>query len=286
MAIIHLSIREIRRNHLARQNSTPLSLPLQWTIAKWYGIIQNSEQISYCCLFLGVFVAFLPKIYLGHQKVTDRYIMAGSKFMPNVVLDSEQEHLKVFPPSGNGRRFDVRTIHISCKSNPYSGSQHKYGGIIIYGRDGFDDWYTANGTHCKSGYVVIMQTDTQEFQELQKKWQNEPGKVHGIIYKKAFGESCNQVDVVGEGFGIIDGEFKTISNTFHPFLDDDNKGNPDDKKHRFAGKDGNKHGHSLEMHPESKKCVEKVVEWWKRAGSNFLERQNHAVKSLFSSDEE
>ena len=87
-----------------------------------------------------------------------------------------------------GKSFCVDTIHISCKSDPYRGSRFMYGGIIIYGREGEGDWYTANGTHGKSGYVVIMQTDTEEFKELQKKWPNEPGKVHGIIYRKAFGE--------------------------------------------------------------------------------------------------
>ena len=30
-----------------------------------------------------------------------------------------------------------------------------------------------------------METDTKEFKELQKKWE-ELGKVHGIIYKKSF----------------------------------------------------------------------------------------------------
>ena len=202
--------------------------------------------------------------------------------MVNVAQDNECEQLTVFPPSGNDRRFEVRTIPaFHVKSNPYSGSRHKCGGIIIYGRNGFDDWYTANGTHCKSGYVVIMQTDTEEFQELQKKWHEEPGKVHGIIYRKAFGESFNQVGVVGEGFGIIDGELKTISNTFHPYLDDADHGQPNKDPRSDC-----KRVDSLEMHPESKRCVEKVVEWWKRAGSNFLERQNHAVKSLVSSDKE
>lgn len=202
--------------------------------------------------------------------------------MVSVALDSEGEHFTVLPPSGNERRFEVRTIHISCKSTPYSESRHKYGGIIIYGRNGSDDWYTANGTHCKSGYVVIMQTDTEEFQELQKKWPNEPGKVHGIIYRKAFGESFNKVSVVGEGFGIIDGELKTISNTFHPYLEDKHHSHPD----KDPSSDNCERVDSLEMHPESKKGVEKVVEWWKKAGSNFLERQNHAVKSLVSPDEE
>lgn len=71
-----------------------------------------------------------------------------------------------------------------------------------------------------------------------------------------------QMVVVGEGFGIMNGEFKTISGAFNPTHGDDY------------------HDDSWEMHPHSTKCVKKVVEWWKKAGYNFLECQNHSVKSL------
>ena len=87
--------------------------------------------------------------------------------------------------------------------------------IVLYGRNGETDWYTANGTHCKSGYVVIMRTDTSEFEDLQRRWADEPGRVHGIIYRKAFGESCKYENVVGEGFGIIDGKLKIFSGAFN-----------------------------------------------------------------------
>lgn len=183
----------------------------------------------------------------------------------NITPDRDREYFTVFSRSGIGRSFEVHTIHISCKSNPFIERRHPYGGIIIYGRNGCGDWYTANGTHCKSGYVVITQTDTEEFQELQKKWPNERGKVHGVIYRQAFGESCKDVNVVGEGFGIMKGVFQTTSGAFNPSHDDDY------------------HDDCWEMHPDSTKCVKKVVEWWKTAGSNFLACQNHAVKSLLSS---
>lgn len=82
-------------------------------------------------------------------------------------------------PSGDGSSFsvspltdgcklpsiNVSTFHISCKSDTYREGKLKYGGIIIYARNGQTDWYTKNNTHCKSGYVVIMRTDTEEFQE-------------------------------------------------------------------------------------------------------------------------
>ncbi|KAJ7378933.1 hypothetical protein OS493_019629 [Desmophyllum pertusum] len=106
-----------------------------------------------------------------------------------------------------------------------------------------------------------MQTDTSEFKELQRKWSNEPGQVHGIIYRKAFGESCNDVKVVGEGFGIIDGDFKINSGAFNPADD----GYHDDR---------------ITMHEDSARFVKKVVDFWKSAGPNFPGRQNYTVKEL------
>ena len=163
---------------------------------------------------------------------------------------------------GSGPRFTVTTLHISYQSDPYRGRSFKYGGIIIYGRNDQGNWSTNNRISGKSGYLVIMQTDTSDFKELQKKWSEEPGKVHGVIYRKAFGESCKDVKVVGEGFGIINGEFRIMSGAFNPSHGDDY------------------HDNSWEMHPESRKCVKKVVEYWKNAGNNFLRCQNHPVKDL------
>ena len=78
-----------------------------------------------------------------------------------------RDYFTVCPRVGKvGRSFRVDTIHISCKSDPYRGSSHLYGGIIIYVCQGEGEWCTPNGTHCKSGYVVIMETDTKEFKEL------------------------------------------------------------------------------------------------------------------------
>ena len=108
-------------------------------------------------------------------------------------------------PSRDGSSFDVYPTH-----GTYRGSEHKYGGIIIYACNSETDWYTANRTHYKSGYIVIMRTDTEEFQDKQNKW-GESGRVHGTIYRIAFGESCDDVTIVGEGFGIIGGKFKTTS---------------------------------------------------------------------------
>ena len=59
-----------------------------------------------------------------------------------------------------------------------------------------------------------MRTDTSEFEDLQRRW-DEPGRVQGIIYRKAFGESCKYENVVKEGFGIIEAKLKIFSGAFN-----------------------------------------------------------------------
>ena len=179
----------------------------------------------------------------------------------NVRPSRDGSSFDVYPANGCGPTFTVKTLHISCKSDTYRGSEHKYGGIILYARNAEIDWYTANNTHCKSGYVVIKRTDTKEFQEKQNRW-DEKGRVHGTIYKIAFGESCNDVTVIGEGFGIIDGKFKTTSGAFNPADGDDY------------------HDNTKYMHPDSARYVEALVNIWKRAGTNFPACQNYSVKEL------
>ena len=181
--------------------------------------------------------------------------------LANVRPTRDRSSFDVYPANGFGPSFSVKTLHISCQSDTYIGSDRKYGGIIIYARNGQTDWKTPNGTHCKSGYVVILQTDTTAFKELQAKWPNEPGRVHGIIYRQAFGESCRGLRVVGEGFGIMDGQFKIISGAFNPTDDEYHDNNP-------------------AMNKDSARYVEAVVNIWKRAGPNFPARQNYSVKEL------
>ena len=94
-------------------------------------------------------------------------IVRGRRLAANVGPSRDENSFDVYPAHGGGPTFTVKTLHISCKSDTYRGSEHQYGGIAIYARNYETDWYTENKTHCKSGYVVIMRTDTKEFQEKQ-----------------------------------------------------------------------------------------------------------------------
>ena len=180
-------------------------------------------------------------------------------------VEEKKYCFRVTPLRSTGEIFTVDTIHISRNSDAYKSDKTSYGGIIVYGREGKGDWITKNGKHCKSGYVVITETDTEEFKKLQDEWPNEPGKVHGIIYRRAFDESCNDVKVVAEGFAIMNGKFKTVSGAFNPNKDD-------------------YHDSTDVMNQVSAKCVKKLVKWWKKTGNKFQTCPDHSVKSLLSSD--
>ena len=161
------------------------------------------------------------------------------------------------------KEISLETLHISCKSHAYQPGRN-YAGLIVYQYDGKSEWRTANNTHCKSGYVVIQDTDSEEV----KKWiigdesGKEPGKVHGAVYRNAFGESVNVAKVVGEGFAIRNEKFEINSSVFN---------NP---------KDSTFHDSRRRMHEISEHCVKKITEHWQTAGLSWHRQRNFQVKEL------
>jgi hypothetical protein len=160
-------------------------------------------------------------------------------------------------------RIEVNTMHISCKSDTYQPG-HNYGGIIIYQYDGKSEWRTANNTHCKSGYIVIQDTDSENVKKLIGK---EPGQVHGAVYRNAFGESVNEAKVVGEGFAVRNGESKVEKFEINSGV----LNNPKGSIH---------HDHRKRMHELSEHCVGKIVKYWKTAGPFWIRQRNFEVKEL------
>ena len=158
--------------------------------------------------------------------------------------------------------INVETMHISCQSDTYQPG-HNYAGVIIYQYDGKSEWTTANNTHCKSGYIVIQDTDSENV----KKWiGKEPGQVHGAVYRNAFGESVKK-SVVGEGFAYRNGKcevekFEINSSVFN---------NPTGSVY---------HDHRRRMHELSQHCVGKIVKHWKTTGPNWFRQRNFQVKEL------
>ena len=202
----------------------------------------------------------------NHDKVVALNLTTGGGFFGGIIVTSpnNEEFISSPVPSESGSQhcpsFSVETIHISCKSDAYQGTDYSYAGVIIYSCDGKLEWQTANGSRCKSGYLVIMDTGTEKV----KKYQGEnPGLVHGAVYRSAFGEECTTRHVNAEGFSIIKGEFKINSGVFNPAKD----GYHDDK--RF-------------MHPVSTGCIEKAIEFWKNARKDYHSCRNFTVKNLLS----
>jgi hypothetical protein len=147
-------------------------------------------------------------------------------------------------------------MHISCKSHKYE-SGHNYAGVIIYQYNGKSDWRTRNGTHCKSGYVVIQDTDSENVIQ----WMNEGSAdvVHRAVYRNAFGESMTDEIVVGECFSIQNGIFENCLS-----VAETSASSQDIKK----------------MHGLSEHCVRQIVNHWKTAGSSLPKQRNFEVKEL------
>ncbi len=131
--------------------------------------------------------------------------------------------------------------------------------MIIYQYNSKSDWRTANNTHCKSGYIVIQDTDSENVRQWKT---DEPGVVHGAVYRNAFGESVNDAEVVGEGFALRNGKFEMCSGVFN---------NPPGSAF---------HDHRRRMHELSEHCIRKVVEYWKTAGTCWVRERNFEVKQL------
>ncbi|CAB4013249.1 Hypothetical predicted protein [Paramuricea clavata] len=187
--------------------------------------------------------------------------IAASAFYAGCFIVSPANDSIIIGETSEGR-IEVETMHISCKSDTCQPG-HDYGGIIIYQYNGKSEWRTANNTHCKSGYIVIQDTDSENV----KKWMKEPGQVHGAVYRNAFGESVTKANVVGEGFAVRNGEskvekFEINSRVFN---------NPKDSIH---------HDHRRRMHELSEHCVGKIVEYWKTAGPSWVRQRNFEVKQL------
>ena len=103
---------------------------------------------------------------------------------------------------------------------------------------------------------MIKQTDTRKFKELQTNWR-EGAEYMAPFYSMTSGESCADVTIVREGFGIIAGKFKTTSGAFSPAHGDDY------------------HDDTVSMHPDSARYVKALVNIWKRAGPNLPKKENH-----------
>ena len=194
----------------------------------------------------------------------DKFIALRMEFHGSCILTSRDCSALVSSPNpydtvcADLPSFSVETIHISCQSDAFRGNSCSYAGIIIYSCDGKSQWQTANGTRCKSGYLVIMDTDTEKVKMFQ---QGSPGQVHGAVYRSAFGEECTDRKVNAEGFSVMSGVFKINSGVFNP------------------AKDGY-HDNKRSMHPVSAGCIERVVKYWMDTGEHFYRSRNFKVKDL------
>lgn len=63
-------------------------------------------------------------------------------------------------------------------------------------------WETANGTRCERGYLVIMETESENIKMLCQRTENQ-GEMNYALYQSAFGEQCVEENLDAEGFFVI-----------------------------------------------------------------------------------
>jgi len=90
----------------------------------------------------------------------------------------------------------VSNFHVSCESyrpKYYSCGDENLGGVVLYLKDGEEDWW-CNGKHCKIGYIIIKRI--KDLHGIS----SQIGQIHGRVYKSVF--NCEPHDIVGSGFAF------------------------------------------------------------------------------------
>ena len=173
------------------------------------------------------------------------------------VQDSETIAVRSSRPDFPDLTF--KTIRLSCESHPYRPGRN-YAGFILFGLQESDgrvlqEWQM-NGKRCKSAYLVIQDTGSEEVKRYIGKAR---GQVHGAVYWNVFGEGADVLKAIGEGFALVDKEYKWNSFTFNAKLD------------RIY------HDGDNAMSEEGRKCVRQIWEDWRR---NSAVGKTYSVKDL------
>ena len=116
------------------------------------------------------------------------------------------------------------------------------------------EWWL-NGKHCKSAYLVIQDTDSEEVVKYMNK---APGQVHGAVYWNVFGEGADVTKAVGEGFSLLNETYRWNSFTFN------------------AGS-GIYHDGQRKISSVAEVCVQKILDNWI---SNSSLGKTYVVKEL------
>ena len=92
--------------------------------------------------------------------------------------------------------------YVSCRSDKLWIKNEDAGGLVLYQKDGKNDWY-CNGIHCKSGYIIIKGSSSTD----KIKVDNDGSMIHNKVYKAVFGEAPDKTVIRG-GFAWYKGKWK------------------------------------------------------------------------------
>lgn len=230
-------------------------------------ILQDSDPLHK----YGIPSGQLSLVSLGQKELLYRADDFGVESMDQVkpiclaartTKSDDSETITVISSRSKDPDLSFKTIRLSCGSHPYSSSEKNYAGFILYGLqvEGkmLQDWQL-NGRHCKSAYLVVQGTDSDEVKKYKKE---APGQVHGAVYWNIFGKGTDVSKAIGEGFALQDGKYKWNSITFNANSD-------------------SYHDGKREISRVAKKCVRKILDDWQH---NSSLGKTYSVKELLSQD--
>lgn len=100
-------------------------------------------------------------------------------------------------------QYSTQSFKISCKSDKLLDPQDSYAGLALWAWRGKGTW-RCNGFKCRTGYIYIRSTTTEDFQCIDSRKE----QVHGKLYKALFGEDYDEDDIFATGFSYFEGEWR------------------------------------------------------------------------------
>lgn len=118
-------------------------------------------------------------LHSKHAFATPTAVTASGNATSNSIYYVEPQ------PGYSGPTFYVKSLHLSCTSDPYDPSA-PFGCFVLYGNvEGTPLQLSGHNIHPE--YLVIKRTDTEEFKRASVGAQ---GQVHGAVFRLAFHMIC------------------------------------------------------------------------------------------------
>eukprot|EP01083_Nonionella_stella_P174932 607756_1 len=202
----------------------------------------------------GVTLIYMGRVMNMHRNISDYGVRHGSIIVVTIrrlggglaTVWYENKALQVGGPQQRKHyikqiaEFSISIFHVSCRSDKIMGQNMI--GIVLYLCDNQQLFYL-NGMKCRSGYILLV--SSHKLAQIQTK----AGTMHSKAFKYFAGKDLQDMNIVGGGFGIKNGDPVFRSWTFNAAT-----------AHFHDGK--------KEMHPMEQQCIKAAINNWKKNVQN------------------